>query len=343
MPVTISDVARMANVSKATVSAVMNNRPGISQKTRERILEIAAHLNFRPNPLARSLSISKTLSIGLVIKEIDNPFFTKIMKAVYDTCIRHGYTVLLGSSELSPEKELQSIETLVHQRVEGLILAPLHGDDVDFSYLTDLIRDEFPLVTLGPVSNYPTSFVEARNADGAYEAVRYLIRSGHKRIAYFSGPSHSAHSEDRAEGYKRAFLESGLPFRPEDVMHVGSYIENGYRAGKAMFAGSDHPTAVFCYNDLVAMGLINALTDCGYTVPENISVIGFDNIPYGAHFRVPLTTVHVPAYEMGERAAEMIIEQITDGEKLGQEKQFFEVELIHRKSAGVRGHESNHV
>jgi DNA-binding LacI/PurR family transcriptional regulator len=189
------------------------------------------------------------------------------------------------------------------------------------------------LVTLGPVSNYPTSFVEARNADGAYEAVSYLIQSGHKRIAYFSGPSHSSHSADRAEGYKRAFLESDLPFNPEDVIAVGSYIENGYEAGRTLFNNTKHPTAVFCYNDLVAMGLVNALIDLGYEVPGNISVIGFDNIPYGAHFRVPLTTVHVPVYEMGRQAAEMIIEQIDNG-KPAQDKRYFDVKLIHRKSAG---------
>lgn len=334
MAVTISDVARLADVSKATVSAVMNDRPGISQKTRDRVLEIAAHLNFRPNQLARSLSIRKTHSIGLVIKEIDNPFFTKIMKGVYDTCIHHGYTVLLGSSELSPQRELQSIETLVNQRVEGLILAPLLGEDVDFSYLSDLTRDRYPLVTLGRVSNYHTSVVEAKNVEGAFEAVRYLIRSGHKRIAYFSGPTHSSNAEDRAEGYSRAFLESHLPYRSEDVVQVGSHIENGYEAGKRFFSQQqDYPTAVFCYNDLVAMGLINALTDLGFSVPDDISVIGFDNIQYGAHFRVPLTTVHVPTYEMGKTAAEMVIGQINDTDKPRQEKKFFDVELIHRKSA----------
>ncbi len=334
MSITISDVARLANVSKATVSAVMNERPGISQKTRERVLEIAAHLNFRPNQLARSLSTQKTHSIGLVIKEIDNPFFMKIMKGVYDTCVHHEYTVLLGSSELSPQRERQSIETLANQRVEGLILAPLRGEDVDFSYLSDLTRDRFPLVTLGNVSNYPTSVVEAKNKEGSFEAVRYLIHAGHQRIGYFSGPSHSSHAEDRAEGYRQAFLESHLPYRSDDVVQAGSSIENGYEAGKRLFGQQqDHPTAVFCYNDLVAMGLINALTDLEFSVPDDVSVIGFDNIQYAAHFKVPLTTVHVPTYEMGKTAAEMIIGQIDDPTKPRQEKKFFDVELIHRKSA----------
>jgi LacI family transcriptional regulator len=333
MSVTISDVARLANVSKATVSAVINDRPGISQKTRERVLEIASRLNFRPNQVARSLSIRKTYSIGLVIKEIDNPFFAQIMKGVYDTCVNHAYTVLLGSSELSPQRELQSIETLVNQRVEGLILSPLHGEDMDFYYLADLIHDRYPLVTLGEISNYGTSVVEAKNEDGAFEAVRHLIHLGHKRIAYFSGPAHSSHAIDRAEGYRRAFLESHLPYRSDDVVQVGSYIENGYEAGKRFFTNrKDRPTAVLCYNDLVAMGLINALFDVGFSVPDDISVIGFDDIQYGAHFRVPLTTVHVPTYEIGKTAAEMVIGQIDDPEKSRQEKKRFDVQLVHRKS-----------
>jgi len=337
MSVTISDVARLANVSKATVSAVMNGRPGISEKTRKRVLEIATHLNFRPNQIARSLSIRKTHSIGLVIKEIDNPYFSKIMKGVFDTCAEHDFTVLLGSSELSPEKEKKSIDTLVAQRVDGLILAPLQGEDVDFSYLSDLVRDCYPLVTLGVVKNYPTAVVESKNVEGAFEAVNYLIQEGHKRIAYFSGPSHSSHSEDRAEGFRRACLENRISCRSEDVVQTGSYIQDGYEKGKSFFTSqADCPSAVFCYNDLVAIGLINALTELGFSVPDDISVIGFDNIDYGAHFRIPLTTVYVPAYEIGKIAAEMVIEQISGQGNTKNRKQILDVELIIRDSVSKK-------
>ena len=337
MAVTISDVARLAGVSKAAVSAVLNDRPGISQATRERILEIVNRLNYRPSQVARSLSIRQTRSIGLVIKEIDNPYFSKVMKGVFDTCAEQDFTVLLGSSELSPKKEKQSIDTLVAQRVDGLILASLQGEDVDFSYLSDLIRDHYPLVTMGSIKNYPTSVVEVKNVEGAFEAVNYLIRSGHKRIAYFSGPSHSSHSEDRAEGYRRAFLESRLPFQFKDVVQAGSYIENGYEKGKKFFSGrSDYPSAVFCYNDLVAIGLINALTELGLSVPVDVSVIGFDDIDFVAHFRIPLTTIHVPAYEIGKVAAEMVIGQIAEKGLSKNTKQILDVELIVRNSVSQK-------
>ncbi|MDZ7319702.1 MAG: LacI family transcriptional regulator, partial [candidate division KSB1 bacterium] len=174
MKVTIADVARMANVSKATVSAVLNNKPTVSPQTRELVNEVIRHLNYRPNEIARSLSIRRTKCIGLVIKEIDNPYFAKVMKGVFDVCCEMGYTVLLGSSELSPNQELKSVQTLTHRHVDGLIISPLQGDDIDFSYLGNLLRENYPLVMLGSVKNYITNTVDIDNVKAAYEAVSYL-------------------------------------------------------------------------------------------------------------------------------------------------------------------------
>ncbi len=194
MNITIDDVARMADVSKATVSAVLNDRPGISSHTREKVLHIVKKLNYRPNQIARSLSIQKTKSIGLVIKEIDNPFYAKIMKGVFDKCSDSGYTVLLGSSELTPAQEIKSIETLINQRVDGLIISPLQSAAYDFSYLADLIKNRYPFVTLGSIINYQTNVVEINKVKAAYKAVCYLIHQTQSRIANFFCPSLSTHS-----------------------------------------------------------------------------------------------------------------------------------------------------
>jgi LacI family transcriptional regulator len=337
MKTTIADVARVANVSKATVSTILNNKPGISEETRERVLKVIQRLNYRPNEIARSLIIKKTKSIGLVIKEIDNPYFTKIMKGVFDACSEFGYTVLLGSSELSPLQERKSIETLTDQRVDGLILSPLQGADVDFTYLADLIREHYPLVTLGSVKNYVTNIVDFDNVNAAYNAVSHLIELGHTHIAYFAGPSHSAHSDERLEGYQKAYIEHNLPIREKNIIRVGSYVINSYNAAKEFFSPSeDRPTAVFCYNDLVAIGLINAITELGIRVPDQVSVFGFDNLDVGEYFKIPLTTVHVPAYEIGHQAAKLLIQQMQSPGPVHYEKNYLQTKLVVRNSCARR-------
>ena len=333
MKTTIADVARVANVSKAAVSAVLNDKPGVSRETRENVLQVIRRLSYRPNAIARSLIVNKTKSIGLVIKEIDNPYFSKIMKGVFDACTGRGYTMLLGSSELVPAQERKSIEALASHRVDGLILSPLQGADVDFLHLADLIRDRYPLVMLGSVKNYATHVVDIDNVEAAFRAVSYLLDLGHTRIAYFSGPAYSAHSDERLMGYRKAHSERNLPVRETDVVPVGSYAAESRRAAKAFFRDPENrPTAVFCYNDLVAIGLINGLEDLGIRVPEEVSVMGFDNLDSGEYFRIPLTTVHVPAYKIGFAAAELLIRRMGMQEPVEYEKIFFETKLIIRKS-----------
>jgi LacI family transcriptional regulator len=333
MPVTIHDIARLAGVSKATVSSVLNNRPGIAQETRDKILATVKKLNYRPNQLARSLSMSKSKSIGLIIKEIDNPFFAKIMKGIFEICNQLDYTVLLGSSELSPIKELQSIQTLINQQVAGLIISPLQGEDVDFSYLSDLKRENRSCVMLSHVKNYQTNVVDIDNVQAARDAVLYLMDKGHNRIAYFSGPSHSIHAEERLEGFQQAFLMKHLPVRQDDIRHVGSYIENGFQEGIKLFSATgDFPSAVLCYNDLVAIGLINALQELHIAVPEEVSVVGFDNIEFCRVMKVPLTTVSIPAYQIGQTAAQLLIDQINNPTPLHSEKIVIPTQLVERAS-----------
>lgn len=333
MNITIDDVARMADVSKATVSAVLNDRPGISSVTREKVLHIVRKLNYRPNQIARSLSIRKTKSIGIVIKEIDNPFYAKVMKGVFDKCSDSGYTVLLGSSELTPAQEIKSIDTLINQRVDGLIISPLQGAEYDFSYLADLIKNRYPVVTLGSIINYQTNVVEIDNVKAAYQAVSYLIKQKHSRIAYFAGPPLSAHSFDRLEGYKNALIENNLPVEDNLVVSAGSYIEDGSRAGKMFFPGfSNSPSAVFCFNDLVAIGLIDSLLEMGIRVPEHVSVIGFDDIEFCKSVKIPLTTIRVPAHKIGETAVDLVIQQINSGSEPFNKRIILDAELVHRKS-----------
>lgn len=333
MSFNIGDVARLAQVSKATVSAVLNDRPGVSAQTRQRVMEVVKKINYRPNPVARSLSLRTTKSIGLVIKEIDNPYFAKVMKGVFDVCSQRGYTVLLGSSEESPETELQSVETLTEQRVDGLIISPLQASSNDLHYLASLIARRFPLVTLGEVKNYTTNVVDIDNVAASYEAVCYLIKRGHGKIAYFSGPAISAYSQDRLEGYRQAHLDHSLPLHKELVYNCGAYVENGLALGKQVFSGEDRPTAVFCFNDLVAIGVIDSVLALGLRVPDDVAVIGFDDIDFARFTRIPLTTVHVPVHEIGARAAELLIRQLDGNNTTYGEKILLNAHFVKRESA----------
>ncbi len=308
MKVTITDIAKLANVSKSTVSAVLNDNPLISQATRDKVLKLIKKLDYKPNELARSLSTKKTQSIGIVVKGIDNPYFTKVLKGVYDVANDEGYSVLLGSSEFDFKNELQSIKVLKAKRVDGLIIAPLQTEGADYAYLFELIQEKYPFVLLDGVKNIHTNVVDFANEKTAYEAVSYLINLGHKEIAFFAGPIYSTHGRERLAGYQRALEEHGITRRDDLIIATGSKINDGYSSGKRLFTSADiHPTAVFCYNDLVAIGLMGALRDLGIAVPEQVSVFGFDDIEMDNYLNAPLSTVHVPIYELGKSAAEILI------------------------------------
>lgn len=330
----INDIARLAGVSKATVSAVINDKAGVAEKTRTNVLDIIHRFDYKPNAIARSLSNRKTKSIGLIIKEIDNPYYTKIMHGVYDICSKQGYTVFLGSSQLSFEQEERGIEAFIDQQVDGLIITPLQGENRDFSYLSKLITNKYPLVLIGGVKNHATNLVQINSKEASRAAVRYLIEQGHFQIAYFSGPTNSAHSEEREQGYRLALSEAGIPFNSTLIFQAGADIEDGYEMGKSVFAGkSARPTAVFCYNDLVAIGLIHALQELKISIPNEVAVIGFDNIDFSRFANIPLTTVNNPALQLGEEAAKLLLKQIESPDEVLCERITLDASLLIRKSA----------
>lgn len=333
MNLTILDIAKLANVSKSAVSIVLNNKPGVSEKTRKKVLEIVKKYNYNPNQIAQSLVAKKTKSIGLIITEIDNPFFTKVMKGVYDTCSELGYTVLIGSSELSPNKEKDIIENFKSKRIDGFIISPLRGEGVDYLYLSNLLKENFPFVMLRNVTNYSINLVDIDNFKAAYEAVNYLIKNGHYEIAYFAGPIHSGHSIERLEGYKQALIDNNVKIRDEFIVEAGSYLADGYRTGKRFISSIEQtPSAIFCYNDLLAIGLINALNELGIEIPGKISVMGFDNIDFSEYIKNPLTTVNMPAYEIGKTAADLLIDQISSSAVFLNKKIILDAKLIERES-----------
>lgn len=310
---TISDVASRAGVSKSTVSAVLNDKSVVKDSTRRAVLRAIDELGYRPSPSARrGFRESSGRTIVVVTKEAKNPFYAEVVEGIRDAAEAKGYLTFVTSSGGSYRSERRIVEECVEREVAGMIIAPLLSDDSDLSHLFEAKRHNVPFVLLEAVRGVQANLVEVDNTGLAAQAVSYLIEQGHSRIGHFAGPRYSQHSQERIAGARRAFSESHLAFNADLVVHTGHSLEDGYRTALEFFGTrrDDHPTAVTCYNDLIAIGVLRALRQLGIRVPEDVSVIGFDDLQILDYLDPPLTTVHVPKHEMGSRAAELLFRQI---------------------------------
>ena len=332
---TINDVARQAGVSKATVSAVINDTGSVKGSTRDRVLAAIERLNYRPSQLTGRGTARKAKSLGILIKEIDNPYYAEVVLGARAVANKNGYTLLVVSSEGEYDAERRAVELLQLKDVDGLIATPVLDQHADLSHFFELRRRNFPYVLLEEIRGVPGSLVDIDNVDGSRKAVEFLIEHGHTRIVHFAGPLYSTHTMQRVDGVRRACSASRLIFTDDDIVTAGAHLDGGYQAGLAYFKerpAASRPTAVTCYNDLVAIGLCRALHELGLRVPDDVSVIGFDDIPLTEFVSVPLTTLRVPKFRMGELAAEMLIKHVESKDTVPAQKAFLESELIVRRS-----------
>ena len=332
---TIDDVARQAGVSKATVSAVLNNTGSVKPTTRDQVVAVMELLNYRPTQLAGRAGTRRARSIGLLIKEIDNPYYAEIVLGARTLANQSGYTLIVASSEGEFEAERKAIELFQAKDVDGLVATPVLGEHADLSHFFELKRRNFPFVLLEQVLGVPASLVDVDNSAGSRKAVEYLIEQGHTRIAHFAGPRYSMHTQERIDGVRHACSASRLIFSDYDIVNAGAHLVDGYRAALGYFrerADSERPTAVTCYNDLVAIGVCRALRELGLDVPGDVSVIGFDDIPLLEYLDVPLTTVRVPKYRMAEIATEMLIRHVESKTAIPPQKVYLDAELVVRAS-----------
>ncbi|HEX2094249.1 MAG TPA: LacI family DNA-binding transcriptional regulator [Longimicrobiaceae bacterium] len=332
---TINDVARLAGVSKATVSAVLNDTGTVRESTRDRVVAVMEHLNYRPSGAPGRGGGQKGRSIGLVIKEIDNPYYGEVVTGARAAAQESGYTLLVTSSEGEYESERRAVELLQRKEVDGLILTPVLDADADLSHLFELKRRNFPFLLLEELRGVPASLIDVDNEEASRRAVEFLIEQGHTRIVHFAGPEYSWHSQERIDGVRRACSGSHVIFTDQDIVRAGAHLEDGYRAGLEYFGGpssAERPTAVTCYNDLVALGLCRALAELGIRVPEDVSVVGFDDIQLLDYLPFRLTSVRMPKFEMGRLAAQMLIRHIESREALPPQKVYLDAELVVRDS-----------
>ena len=333
---TITDVARQAGVSKATVSAVLNDTGAVKDATRERVIAAMELLNYRAASHGSARGAARRdKSVAVLIKEHDNPYYAGIIDGVRSVCVARGYTVLVASSAGEYDTERRAVELLRSKDVDGLIITPVLDQHADLSHLFELKRRNFPFVLLEEIRGVRASLVDIDNVAASRATVDHLLALGHSRIAHLAGPAYSAHSQQRIDGVRLAYSDSLLAFAAHTVVRAGAHLEDGYRAGLKLFRKTplaSRPTAVTCYNDLVAIGLCRALTELGLRVPDDVSVIGFDDVPLCEYVPVPLTSVRVPTFDMGEVAAGMLLRHIESREAVPPQRVDLAASLVERAS-----------
>ena len=332
--VTIEDVAEDANVSKSTVSAVINDRDVVKNSTRDRVLESIEKLDYRPRGSARRGFQAPTgKSIGFVIKEADNPYYSETLVGIQDVAHENGFLPYVSSSEGQLETEKKIIKQFANKDLNGLIITPILNDDTDLSHIFDLKRNNIPFVLLEDIQGLQANLIDVDNVQASGMAVQHLIELGHERIVHFAGPAYSGHTQERIEGVQRAFSRSPLVFNDNAVVHTGDSFEEGYKRSVDFFSDwNGEVTGVTCYNDLVALGVMKGLREFDLSVPEDISIVGFDDLNLLNYFPIPLTTVRVPKYEMGCRATSLLLEQIQSGSAGPPEQVALDAELVVRSS-----------
>lgn len=338
--VTIDHVAKRAGVSIGTVSAVINNKNIVRQQTRDAVLHAMRELKYRPRGSAQTLkNVDGELgSIGLLIRELDNPFYMGIATGVREYANKRGYLVVIASSEGDHTYEEKITRNFSRTDRKGAIIAPVLEGTAEIEHLFKLKMINFPIVLLEGVKGIRTSVVSIDNIRAMKLAMKYLFDGGHSRILHFAGPSHASHTFERNEGFRRAYSESHHAFTGDMIVPAGAHIDDGYRTCLEYFrhrARADYPTAIICYNDLVALGVMAALAELGVRVPQDVSVVGNDDIPFARHNPVQLTTIHTPQVELGRKAAEILIANIESTRRLPVEHVVLEAQLVVRKSTRI--------
>ena len=336
---TIQDVARLAGVSVATVSAVLNDKPTVKDSTREQVLAAMHQLNYRPRPAIRRPAAPAGLrSVGFILREPANPYYAEIIAGAEAYLHELGYRMLVGASYGIGGREREIVDLLRLKDFDGLLLTPVLDRETDLAHLFDLKRRNIRFVLLEEVHGIQASLVDVDNVDGAKKAVQHLIDLGHSRIAHFAGPQYSLHSDERLAGVRAAYSESALVFSDALLVRAGDSLTDGHRAAMAYFgalSAAARPTAVTCYNDLVAVGLCRALTQLGIRVPEDVSVVGYDDVPLAEFMSPPLTSVRVPKRDVGRIAAELLHEEIERGPGATPQKVYLQAQLVVRESTAA--------
>ncbi len=331
--VTRNDVAKLAGVSPALVSYVLNNGPRpVSEKKRARVLQAIQELDYKPNAVARNLRLQRTSTIGLILPDTKNAYFSEIAHGIEWVAFENNYIVILCHSGNSLERELQYVDILRMQCVAGVIWIPATTSLEPYHRLTRYGIPTILLDRLFPGREIPA--IVANNFRGGYLATQHLIQLGHRRIGAITRPIALSHSQERIDGYLTALRDADIPIDKHLIVTGGYSLEDGRRAFNQLLALRNPPTALFAYNDIMAIGALRAAHQHGLKVPDNFSIVGFDDIPE-AEFTTPaLTTVYQPKFDMGCMASKLLLRLISGENNLTVNPPPLDVRLIIRESTG---------
>ena len=328
--VTLKDIGKEVGVSATTVSRALNNKPDISYQVKQKIKEVAERLGYSPNALARSLKAKKTSSIGVLIADIADPFFAPIVKGIENTARQMGYSIILCDTGGEYEQEKLALQMMLEKRVDGLLITPCQ---TEYGDILELERKKVPFVLLGRHFDVVESdYVITDEIGGAFSATDYLIKKGHKKILFINGPDYISSAKERLVGYKRALQEHAVLFDKSLVKEGALKMEDGYRIMKKILSAGTKFTAVFAYCDFVVLGIMQALEEAKLKIPEDIAIVGYDDVAFARFLQVPLTTVHIPKYELGKEAMKLLKKKI-EGEIQEPQAVILETKLVIRKSA----------
>lgn len=338
----ISQIADICGVSKATVSRVINNSPcGVGEETKQRVQKVIEELNYRPNALARSVAVSRSHMIGVIVPDVSNFFYPKIIRGISDHLETKGYSVIVCNSDYDPKKEADLLMSLVDRRVDGIILCSGISNK---AFLEEYRKYQVPLVLLGRTfdSSVSEASITGDNVKGGKKAASYLIRGGNRRIVYIEGNTETSGSRQRLIGYKEALADSGIPF-DENLVISGEYSVNFGKASiRSLLDKKISFDAVMTGSDLIAIGAVSGLLDAGIKIPDEVEVVGFDNIELAEVFRPALSTVSKPHYEMAQYLAKQIV-HVVEGKKTGLAHMVVEPTLKLRETTKKREYDKEYM
>jgi LacI family transcriptional regulator len=330
MKATLKQIAQAASVNVSTASRALSGAYGVHKETRERVLSAAKKLGYRPNLTARGLVTGKSHTIGLLVSDIRNPYFAEVARGVEDAAFGAAFDVILCNSDLNSGKQVKYLHSLLEKNVDGILMNSTAA--LTAEQCSELASYGVPVTLLNrPGGKYPFSTVLADNYEGGRVAGQYLAGLGHRSIAHLTGHRSHGNFADRSRGFADALKAQADPLAPIVIRGEHSF-QGGYEMARALFAKHPEVTAVFAANDVIALGVLRSAAETGRSIPEDLSVIGFDNLEFTGLVHPALTTVHQPKYEMGRAAVEILLRQMRTGAAALPEHQVFGVTLMERQS-----------
>lgn len=314
---TIKDVAKLAGVSTSTVSHVMNQTRFVSDDMRKRVKEAVRELGYRPSSIARSLKVKKTGTIGMLVTTSSNPFFAEVVQGVEQRCFEQGYTLFLCNTKGDVERMKANLDALEEKRVDGLLLLCSESNKKLFRLFETHVSTPIVVTDWGPDCDHMDRIYD-NSQYGGYIATRHLIEMGHTRIGCISGPMDRRSASERVEGYLKAMGESRLDIREEWIIEGDFYCESGVRAMGILQNLAHQPEALFVCNDMMALGVLNKAASIGLRVPDDLSIIGYDDIYIARYMTPPLTTIHQPTGRLGAMAVDTLIDRLDTKRQKGK-------------------------